>query len=172
MESITTTDDFLGLLNDMTQSMSSARGVLKSLRNRSLFLFHVIRLWLTFPSANSDTELNTKDGISLLSLKHHVLLSYLQGLALTTSRRALGESLLTRSNVVRAFASEDRPKRGPDLGNVVDSMIEQRVVLEKIKTLELRMRYQIEKLVRIAEDPDKTNVVDGIEHYFRKCLHG
>ena len=39
-------------------------------------------------------------------------------------------------------------------------MIEGRVVLEKIKVLESRIRYQIEKLVRIADDASK-NVADG-----------
>jgi U3 small nucleolar ribonucleoprotein protein LCP5 len=33
----------------------------------------------------------------------------------------------------------------------VDSLIEGRVVLEKIKVLEGRMKYQIEKLVKAAE---------------------
>jgi len=47
----------------------------------------------------------------------------------------------------------------------VDSMVEGRVVLEKIKVLEGRMRYQIEKLVRVAEaEPSSSsqNVIDGI----------
>ncbi|KAG5340327.1 hypothetical protein C0989_002138 [Termitomyces sp. Mn162] len=35
-------------------------------------------------------------------------------------------------------------------------MIEGRVVLEKIRVLETRMRYQIEKLVRVAEEPETT----------------
>jgi U3 small nucleolar ribonucleoprotein protein LCP5 len=45
----------------------------------------------------------------------------------------------------------------------VDSMIESRIVLEKIKTLEAKLRYQIEKLVRVAEEPESSsNIVDGM----------
>lgn len=39
-------------------------------------------------------------------------------------------------------------------------MIESRLVLEKIKILESKMRYQIEKLVRVAEDSTE-NALDG-----------
>jgi U3 small nucleolar ribonucleoprotein protein LCP5 len=43
-------------------------------------------------------------------------------------------------------------------------MVEGRVVLEKIKVLEGRMRYQIEKLVRVAEEVPSSNqnVIDGL----------
>lgn len=111
----------------------------------------------------SSTDLDTKEGISLLSLKHHVLLSYMQSLLLLSSRRALGHSLAERSRPTQPFASADR-ERGSGAGDLVDSMIEGRVVLEKIKALESRMRYQIEKLVRVAEDTSDANanaVVDG-----------
>ena len=47
-------------------------------------------------------------------------------------------------------------------------MIEGRIVLEKIKVLEGRMRYQIEKLVRVAdENPEAAkNVTNGM---FNHC---
>jgi len=98
--------------------------------------------------------LETKDGISLLSLKHHIFLSYLQALVLVVSRQVLGDSLLGRTQPKSSFASEERGPRGSELGDLVDTMIEGRVILEKIKTLETRMRYQIEKLLRIAEERD------------------
>ncbi|KAG6854606.1 hypothetical protein C0991_004208 [Blastosporella zonata] len=61
-------------------------------------------------------------------------------------------------------AAQERHHRGIGAGDLVDSMVEGRVVLEKIRTLEARMRYQIEKLVRVAEESDKTsNLVDGGE---------
>ena len=42
-------------------------------------------------------------------------------------------------------------------------MIENRVVFEKVKALESKMRYQIEKLVRLAEEPVEAgkDVVNG-----------
>ena len=42
-------------------------------------------------------------------------------------------------------------------------MIENRVILEKIKTLEAKLRYQIDKLVKMAEEPENTSsVIDGM----------
>jgi hypothetical protein len=42
-------------------------------------------------------------------------------------------------------------------------MIEGRLVLEKIDTLESKMRYQIEKLVRVADAPARsTSTVEGM----------
>lgn len=106
--------------------------------------------------------LDTKDGISLLSLKHHLLISYLQSLLLVSSRRALGHSLDIRSLPSRPFSTPDRDARGREAGDLVDSMVEGRVVLEKIKALEGRMRYQIEKLVRVADEPERRqNFIDG-----------
>lgn len=109
------------------------------------------------------SEMNTKDGISLLSTKAQVLLSYLQSLSLLSARRALGHSLLERSPPSSSFATADREARGDGAGDRVDSMIEGRVVLEKIKVLEGRMRYQIDKLVRVAEEAPGSaqNVVNG-----------
>ena len=114
---------------------------------------------------NNSTDLDTKDGISLLSLKHHLLLSYLQSLVLVSSHRALGHTLDDRSPPAQPFSSVDRDARGSGAGDLVDSMVEGRVVLEKIKVLEGRMRYQIEKLVRVAEEVPSSssqNVIDGI----------
>ena len=42
-------------------------------------------------------------------------------------------------------------------------MIESRIVLEKAKTLEAKLRYQIEKLVKVAEEPESApNIIDGM----------
>ena len=46
-------------------------------------------------------------------------------------------------------------------------MVEARVVLEKIKVLEGRMKYQIDKLVRVAEETITQNVVNGLFHHFK-----
>ena len=104
-----------------------------------------------------------KDGISLLSTKSHVLLSYLQSLSLLSAERALGHSLLARSRTSASFASSSREPRGNGAGDKVDAMVEGRVVLEKVKILEGRMRYQIDKLVRLAEETPEAsqNVANG-----------
>ncbi|KAJ7090329.1 hypothetical protein B0H15DRAFT_779085 [Mycena belliarum] len=119
----------------MTTSISSVREVVNTLRQHE--------------------NLATKDGISLFSLKHQLLLSYLQSLLLLSSHRAIGHTLTERSPPSQPFSRLDREARGADAGDLVDSMVETRVVLEKVKALESRMRYQIEKLVRTAQEPEK-----------------
>lgn len=98
------------------------------------------------------------------------MLSYLQSLVLVSSHRILGHPLDERSPPAQPFSSTQRGARGSSAGDLVDSMVEGRVVLEKIKVLEGRMRYQIEKLVRIAEEGplSSKNVTDGM---FCRAVH-
>jgi len=116
------------------------------------------------------TDFDFKDGVSLLSLKHQLLLSYMQSLVLLHCHRVLGHSLTTRSLPSGSFSSPERGKRGANAGDLVDSMIEGRIVLEKIKLLESKMRYQIEKLVHLAaEDPSDDKLINGLSVCSR-CL--
>lgn len=124
------------VLETMSTALSSAREALSSLDKQ-------------------EQNLNVKDGISLLSLKHHTMLSYMRSLALVSSHRVLGHSLNNRTMPTQPFSTTTRTLRGNGAGDLVDSMIEGRVVLEKIGALESRMRYQIEKLLKIAEDSGK-----------------
>ncbi|KAG8691325.1 hypothetical protein FRC11_004970 [Ceratobasidium sp. 423] len=135
---------FCDLTNEMTRSVASARQLVQSLL------------------AKQDSELDTRTGISLLSLKNHVMLSYIHSLALLSSHRVLGHSLLDRAPPSEPFGSLDRPARGADAGDLVDTMVEDRIILEKTKTLEARMKYQIDKLVRLAQDSpqDEGDVID------------
>ncbi|TBU28997.1 hypothetical protein BD311DRAFT_693535, partial [Dichomitus squalens] len=140
---------FCDMLDQMRVSMSSARDIVKSLKEKQ----------------GTTSELDTREGISLLSLKHHMMLSYLQSLSLITARRAIGHSLAERSAPQAPFSAKDRPARGDGAGDRVDAAIEARVVLEKVKVLEGRMKYQIDKLVRIAEEgasADKNIVNDPL----------
>ena len=110
-------------------------------------------------------------GISLLSLKHHLLLSYLRSLVLVSSGRTLGNTLNGRSAPTQPFSNKDRDARGNQMGDLVDSMIENRTVLEKVHVLESKMRYQIDKLIRIAEEPvQDTQLTDG-KHYLQVSSH-
>ena len=104
-----------------------------------------------------------KDGISLLSVKSHLMVSYLQSLVLLSAHRALGHSLSERNAPAEPFSSASREARGSGAGDRVDAMIEGRVILEKIKVLESKMRYQIDKLVRVAEESAEAarNVING-----------
>ncbi|OJT12226.1 Neuroguidin [Trametes pubescens] len=132
---------FCELLDQMRVSMASTRDTVKALREKQ----------------SATSELDTRDGISLLSLKHHMMLSYLQSLSLITARRAIGHSLADRSPPNAPFSAKDRPARGAGAADRVDATIEARVVLEKVKVLEGRMKYQIDKLVRIAEEGDSAD---------------
>lgn len=127
----------VALLNDMKNSISSVREVIQTLNAKA---------------RDSPEEMEMKDGISLLSLKHHLLIQYLQSLLLVVSRRAIGDSLLERTPPSKPFSEPDREVRGHSAGDLVDSMIEGRVILEKIKVLEGRMKYQIEKLVKLSQE--------------------
>ncbi|RDB21254.1 Neuroguidin [Hypsizygus marmoreus] len=124
------------LVDEMTSSVASVREAIRCLnQNRA--------------------SLDLKDGISLLSLKHHMLLSYLQSLLLLSSRRAIGHALCIRTPPPDSFSTLNRSSRGYHLGDNVDLLAESRIVFEKIRTMEARMRYQIEKLVRVAGDPER-----------------
>ena len=110
-----------------------------------------------------EPDFDLKNGISLLSVKSQLMMSYLQSLVLVSARRAIGDSLTERAPPTEPFSSASRSARGTGAGDRVDSMIEGRVTLEKIKVLESKMKYQIEKLVRVAEESAEStkNVVNG-----------
>ncbi|KAK1219855.1 hypothetical protein PQX77_017432 [Marasmius sp. AFHP31] len=136
------TQDVCKLLDEMTESMASTRKAIQALRSK--------------PSESLDTQ----DGISLLSLKHHVLISYMHSLLLVSSRRVFGSEsedggMKERSPPSEPFGDLERGQRGAGMGDMVDRMLEGRLVLEKIKALEGRMKYQIEKLVKAAQEGEK-----------------
>ncbi|KAF8191410.1 hypothetical protein K438DRAFT_1830466 [Mycena galopus ATCC 62051] len=123
-------------MDDMTASLAAARSALTALHNNAE---------LTTPNPN---------GISLLALKPQLLLSYMQSLVLLAAHRALGHTLTERSPPSRPFSDPQQGARGADAGDLVDGLVAGRVVLEKVRMLEGRMRYQIEKLVRAAQAPE------------------
>lgn len=86
-----------------------------------------------------EDALITSSGPSLLTLKNSALLFYLQHLVLLTAHRLRGESL------------EDGSKGAL----LVRSLIKLRLVLEKIKPVENKMRALLERLLRAAEEDDK-----------------
>ncbi|EJD46064.1 hypothetical protein AURDEDRAFT_113768 [Auricularia subglabra TFB-10046 SS5] len=137
-------EDVLETLGEMTKSMSAAQESVKNLL-----------------STVNAPDFDTKDGISLLSLKHHLMLSHLQGLTLLSCRRVLGESISEqRTPPADKFSVATRSARGDGAGDVVDTLLENQVVLDKIKILESRMKYQIDKLVRLAEQDAEAAAAD------------
>uniref|UniRef100_T1JJK7 Neuroguidin n=1 Tax=Strigamia maritima TaxID=126957 RepID=T1JJK7_STRMM len=77
-----------------------------------------------------DGTLDTTKGISFLEVKYHLLLSYLINLTFTSLIKMNGQKL------------EGDP--------AVDRIVEIRTVLEKIRPIEQKLRYQIDKLVKTA----------------------
>ena len=147
---------FVAAADQVTTSFASARTVIQATLAKSVvhylppFFFHLSGV--IFYRARSSSDMDFTDGISLLSLKNDVLLSYLQSIVLLSSHRILGHSLLERSPPSEPFGSAHREPRGSEAGDLVDSAVEARAILEKTKSLEARMKYQIQKLIRVAED--------------------
>lgn len=86
------------------------------------------------------------NGISLLSLKNSILLSYMHNMALLALCKLEGRSLEKDDQVRRVL---------------VERLIRERVILEKIKPLEARLKYQVDKLVKKAEDADRIEAEGG-----------
>lgn len=75
-------------------------------------------------------ELSTDQGLSFLEMKYNMLLSYLINVTYVVLRKCSGEKI------------EGDP--------CIDRLIEIRTVLEKIKPIEHKLKYQIDKLVKTA----------------------
>ncbi|CAM0136355.1 hypothetical protein VKS41_006837 [Umbelopsis sp. WA50703] len=78
----------------------------------------------------STGEIKTSKGISFLEAKYHILLQYISNLAFIIQLKLSGKQV------------EGHP--------VVQSLIELRVILEKMKPVEQKLKYQIDKVVRTA----------------------
>ncbi|CAD6907742.1 unnamed protein product [Tilletia controversa] len=80
----------------------------------------------------------SQDGIPLLSLKNDVLLSYLHHLVLLTAHRLRGNSLTSQPG-----------------STLVENLVRLRLVLEKTRPLESKMRYQIDKAIKAADEEER-----------------
>ncbi|KAI8597226.1 hypothetical protein EDD21DRAFT_311086 [Dissophora ornata] len=75
-------------------------------------------------------EIDTSKGLSFLEVKYHILLEYITNLSLVMYRKLNGQSVQEHPALI--------------------SLIEQRIILEKMKPVEQKLKYQIDKLVRAA----------------------
>lgn len=78
----------------------------------------------------TDGLLDTTDGLSFLDVKSHLVLSYLINLTYVMLRKAKGEKIEGEASVER--------------------IVEIRTVLEKMRPIEQKLKYQIDKLVKTA----------------------
>lgn len=83
----------------------------------------------------ADIDSETRDGLSLLEVKNHLLLNYLLNLSFYFYMRLSG---------VEIDESEI------DVHPVVESLVELRLFLEKLRPLEVKVRYQVDKLIKAA----------------------
>jgi U3 small nucleolar ribonucleoprotein protein LCP5 len=111
---------------------------------------------LTLTLSSASTSLPTpstlhppNDGISLLDTKNELLLSYLQNLSFLI--------LLKLRNLQSTIPAANGGEAGLGLEDaVVKKLVELRVYLEKgVRPLEGRLRYQIDKVVRAAEEAER-----------------
>ncbi|KAF9424984.1 hypothetical protein BGZ94_007950 [Podila epigama] len=75
-------------------------------------------------------EIDTSKGLSFLEVKYHILLEYITNLSFLMYRKLNGETI-------------------QDHG-AIHALIEERTILEKMKPIEQKLKYQIDKLVRAA----------------------
>lgn len=87
-----------------------------------------------------------KDGISLLDVKNELLLSYLQNLVFL---------ILVKLRQAKQTNHEDDNNGSDTFGEAVKKLIELRLYLERgVRPLEDKLRYQIEKVLRAADDAE------------------
>lgn len=75
-------------------------------------------------------ELSTDQGLSFLEMKYNMLLSYLINLTYVVLRKCSGEKI------------EGDP--------CIDRLVEIRTILEKVRPIDRKLKYQIDKLVKTA----------------------
>ncbi|XP_014245086.1 neuroguidin-A [Cimex lectularius] len=75
-------------------------------------------------------ELNCNNGISLLDVKNQLLMFYLMNMLQVIIMKATGKSIVNSP--------------------AIEMLVELRVILEKIRPIEQKLKYQIDKLVKIA----------------------
>ncbi|RHZ88471.1 hypothetical protein Glove_22g10 [Diversispora epigaea] len=78
----------------------------------------------------SDHQLKVNDGVSLLDIKYQTLLQYITNLCFIIHLKLSGKSIVGHP--------------------VITNLVELRIVLEKIKPVEQKLKYQTDKLIRAA----------------------
>ncbi|XP_031119807.1 neuroguidin [Ipomoea triloba] len=111
-------------------------GVLKEMKEGLDTVRSKVQALTTKVKAN---QFPTADGISYLEAKHLLLLNYCQSLVYYLLRKAKGLSI--------------------DGHPVVQSLVEIRLFLEKMRPIDKKMQYQIQKLTRVTESVSEKSVL-------------
>eukprot|EP00117_Sycon_ciliatum_P012941 scpid80448/ scgid13805/ Neuroguidin; EIF4E-binding protein len=91
---------------------------------------------------NAGSSVDVSKGISLLDAKVQLLISYLNNVSLLVLMKLEGKRI------------EDHP--------VVMRLVELRTVLEKIRPIDLKLKYQIDKLLKLAMEPTAASTLDPL----------
>ncbi|KAF2115183.1 Sas10/Utp3/C1D family-domain-containing protein [Lophiotrema nucula] len=102
---------------------------------------------------DNDNIVPPKEGISLLDLKNDLFLSYLQNLVFLILLKLRSRNESDRVKEEDALKEEDRKNE------VVQTLVELRVYLDKgVRPLENRLKYQIDNIVRAADDATRKSI--------------
>ncbi|ORX83475.1 hypothetical protein BCR32DRAFT_266946 [Anaeromyces robustus] len=91
-----------------------------------------------------DENFELSKGISFLDVKYNVMLSYIINLSYYFMLKLDGQKI------------ENHP--------VIEQLIKERTILEKMKPLELKLKYQIDKLVKMANGSISTELQDPLQY--------
>ncbi|GAA97877.1 uncharacterized protein L969DRAFT_52231 [Mixia osmundae IAM 14324] len=98
-------------------------------------------------STSDEDELAYPDGISLLTAKNDLLLGYIQQLVFLHLHTSLAGQPLSN------LSSSDKEGATDLVGNLIRT----RLILEKIRPIESKLKYQMDKLIRKAHTAADTN---------------
>jgi U3 small nucleolar ribonucleoprotein protein LCP5 len=90
-----------------------------------------------------DEDFELSKGISFLDVKYNVMLSYIINLSYYFMLKLNGQKI------------ENHP--------VIEQLIKERTILEKMKPLELKLKYQIDKLVKMANGSISSELQDPLQ---------
>ncbi|KAJ3579650.1 hypothetical protein NPX13_g918 [Xylaria arbuscula] len=91
---------------------------------------------------------STENGVSLLDVKNELLLSYLQNLVFL---------ILIKIRNAKSEDAESSDNSSEISDAVVKKLVELRLYLDKgVRPLEERLRFQLDKIIRAADDADRT----------------
>ncbi|KAJ1022594.1 hypothetical protein NDA16_003583 [Ustilago loliicola] len=101
-----------------------------------------------FSNDTADNPFAYPDGISLLTVKNDAMLDYLHHVVAVCITKISGRSLVGGS-------SSSKARNTQDPADLVQNLVKLRLMLEKLRPLENRLKYQMDKLLRAAADADK-----------------
>ena len=125
-------EEFRSLVTEASLKANSSSTVLHNLNNRIL-------------SSDDDIEddkILTKNGLGFLELKNLIMLEYVSDISLLLLMKSHGKKI--------------------EGAKAIERIVENRTVLEKMRPIEKKLKYQIDKYVKVAESGGKIRPEDPI----------